>query len=42
MGMWIVFSRVSSDHQDYERQIEELKNYSEGKYIIDFEKEVFA
>lgn len=35
MEKCVIYSRVSTDHQDYQRQINELKQYAEGKYIVD-------
>jgi len=40
MEKCVIYSRVSSDHQDYERQISDLRRYAEGKYIVD--NKIFA
>jgi len=40
MEKCVIYSRVSSEHQDYERQISDLKRYAEGKYIVD--NKIFA
>ena len=42
MERCVIYSRVSSDHQDYARQIDDLTSYAEGKYEIDLKNEVFA
>jgi DNA invertase Pin-like site-specific DNA recombinase len=42
MERCVIYSRVSSDHQDFERQVDELLKYAKGKYTIDRRKEVFA
>ncbi|KKK79574.1 hypothetical protein LCGC14_2832150, partial [marine sediment metagenome] len=42
MKRCVIYSRVSSDHQDYERQTNDLKQCAKDKkYIIDYEKEIF-
>ena len=38
----VIYSRVSKKHQDYRRQIIDLKKFAKGKYQIDYEKEIFA
>jgi len=43
MKRCVIYSRVSADHQDYKRQINDLKQYAiDEKYTIDYENEIFA
>ena len=43
MKRCVIYSRVSAEHQDYRRQIDDLKKYAKDEdYIIDYEKEIFA